>query len=213
MRDKIQKILNGTLATFIYLFAWEMFEEAVEEGIAFGITTLITKTVSMVFVISVAQGLKITIKKIIKSITYKEGNDKMKILKYIFRLLNSNKISLALSGTSIAALADALLGSPVLTDLFLNLGIDVVPLWAKSLVYLVVIIGTLVGVKWEKVKEYSERVEAKKQEHLRTAQERERIEKEKQRELKIAQAKELYLQVEEAKKFLAQEGILEPKSE
>lgn len=98
MKEKLKRILNGTFSTFLYLFAWEMFEELVEEGIAFGITTILTKTVSIVFVVSLAQGAKITIKKIIKTITYKEGKDKMKLLKNYFILIWGNKVTGTIAG-------------------------------------------------------------------------------------------------------------------
>ena len=68
---------------FFALLMSELFEEVIEEAIATGITWVIGKVVSVLLVVTLTQGTKIIIKRIVKSFTYKEGKDKMKLFKKI----------------------------------------------------------------------------------------------------------------------------------
>lgn len=81
-----------------------------------------------------------------------------KMFKKILQVLNSNKISLLLSGTGIAAMADAILGSPVVNEILAFVGVQSAPLWLISVVYGGVLILTLAGIKWEKVEDFIERI-------------------------------------------------------
>lgn len=74
---------------FLALLMSELFEEVIEEAIATGITWIIGKMVSVLLVITLTQGTKIMIKRIVKSITYKEGKDKMKVLNKIWNWLKN----------------------------------------------------------------------------------------------------------------------------
>lgn len=76
---------------FLALFISEMVEEMIEEVIATTITWLIGRIISVLFVILLTQGTKAigkglyrVIKRVVKSITYKEGNDKMTKIKNFF---------------------------------------------------------------------------------------------------------------------------------
>lgn len=84
--------------SFLYCLAIELVEEILEELIAWGFSNLmtfvITKALSAVIVVSLTQTTKLVIKKIIKHITYKEGNDKMKKLKKFFSWIWANKCTL-----------------------------------------------------------------------------------------------------------------------
>ena len=54
-----------------------------EDLLALGITWIIGKVINVVLIVTLTQGTKIIIKRIVKTITYKEGKDKMKVLKKI----------------------------------------------------------------------------------------------------------------------------------
>lgn len=74
---------------FLALLMSELFEEVIEEAIATGITWVIGKMVSVLLVITLTQGTKIIIKRFVKTITYKEGNDKMKVLNKIWSAIKN----------------------------------------------------------------------------------------------------------------------------
>ena len=65
-----------------------------------GITTLITKAISTIFVVSVTQAVKVVMKRFIKAMTYKQGDDKMKIIKNIFTFLWETNFTTGLIGLS-----------------------------------------------------------------------------------------------------------------
>lgn len=62
----------------------ELFEEALEEIIATGMSWIIGKVLNVLLLVTLTQGTKIILKRVIKSITYKEGNDKMAKFKNFF---------------------------------------------------------------------------------------------------------------------------------
>ena len=93
-------LFKGSGLTFVVVYAMELLEEGLENLIALGFSTLI----STVFIIFVTQASKIGIKKLIrfimpyvKVLIYKEGNDKMKLIKNYWTKVKGNKIT----GTSI----------------------------------------------------------------------------------------------------------------
>lgn len=103
-KEKKQRLFNITkittklasldyIWTFFVLLVAELFEELIEEGIALGFTVLIAKAVSAIFVVTITQTIKVAIKRLIKVITYKEGNDKVKLLKNYWTLVWGNKIT------------------------------------------------------------------------------------------------------------------------
>lgn len=75
---------------FLALLMSELFEEVIEEAIATGITWVIGKMVSVLLVITLTQGTKIIIKRFVKTVTYKEGNDKMKVLNKIWNAIKNS---------------------------------------------------------------------------------------------------------------------------
>lgn len=91
--------------TFLIVLFMELFEEALEEAFAIGITFLISKAVSTLLVVGLTQTVKVFIKRLIKSITYKEGNDKVKYLKNYWALVWGNKITGVTAGVLGAGLA------------------------------------------------------------------------------------------------------------
>lgn len=84
--------------SFFYCLAIEVVEEMLEELIAWGVsnvlTFVITKFFSAILVFFGTQLIKSVIKRIIKKITYKEGNDKVEKLKSVFKWLYANKCTL-----------------------------------------------------------------------------------------------------------------------
>jgi divalent metal cation (Fe/Co/Zn/Cd) transporter len=74
-----QRLLNWKFIFTILIY--NTFEEILEELIAYGLTKATGAILSVGLAIGATQGTELIIKKIWKSFSYKEGNDKMKILK------------------------------------------------------------------------------------------------------------------------------------
>ena len=93
-------LFNGNV--FAVVLSMEILEEILEEAYSSLIAWFIGKAISVLFVVVITQGTKILIKRFVKSLTYKEGNDKMKVLKKLgksikntFRLIWNNKYSVS----------------------------------------------------------------------------------------------------------------------
>lgn len=96
----IKDLLDGSGLTFIVVFVMEMIEEGLENLIALGISTLCSTILLVCFTQAAKLGIKKLIKLIMpfaKTLIYKEGNDKMKLLKNYWTRVWGNKIT----GTSI----------------------------------------------------------------------------------------------------------------
>lgn len=98
-------------ATTITVFSWELIEEALENVIALGITSAIA-VLSTVVLVFATQASKLVIKKIIrflfpivKSKIYKEGNDKMELLKKYLTKVWGNKVTGGIAGVGFATTA------------------------------------------------------------------------------------------------------------
>ena len=92
----------------ITVFSWELIEEALENVIALGISSAIA-VLSTFLLVFATQGIKLGIKRIIKflfpiikQLIYKEGNDKMKMLKNYWTKVWGNKITGTLSAVPFA---------------------------------------------------------------------------------------------------------------
>lgn len=102
MKGFWKKVFSGGGWALFTMFVWEMVEEALENAIAYVISSafaiFITKAISTFAVITATQGIKSLLKKFllpfIKQLTYKEGDDKMKFFKKIWEFLKANKFSL-----------------------------------------------------------------------------------------------------------------------
>lgn len=90
----MRKVLEFFKGTFLYCLAIELVEEGLEELIAWEISNLISKALSALLVVGITQAIKLLIKKIVKHITYKEGNDKVEKLKKFFSWIWANKCTL-----------------------------------------------------------------------------------------------------------------------
>ena len=90
--NKIVSWLKSFFKGFVLLITYEVLEELIEEAIALTITTFIAKTLSFLLLVfftqlakfgvkSIAKGIKILLKPIVKKLTYKIGNDKINKIK------------------------------------------------------------------------------------------------------------------------------------
>ncbi len=107
-RTRLKEMFSGSGLTFTVVFAMEMIEEGLENLIALGISTLF----STVLLVCITQLTKIGLKKLIKllmpfvkRLIYKEGNDKMKLLKKYWTKAWGNKITGASVGLGFAGIS------------------------------------------------------------------------------------------------------------
>jgi uncharacterized membrane protein YbjE (DUF340 family) len=102
---KLREILVNVL---IYGLGIELIEELLEELFAWVATEMftwvVTKAFSAATIFVFSQTAKYAIKKIIKSLTYKEGNDKMATVKKYLKLAIGNKVTGTLAGVGIAGI-------------------------------------------------------------------------------------------------------------
>jgi hypothetical protein len=99
-RTRIKDLFQGSGLTFIVVFAMEMVEEGLENLIALGISTLFSTVLLVCFTQLTKLGLKKLVKFImpfVKKLIYKEGKDKMELLKKYWTKVWGNKIT----GTSV----------------------------------------------------------------------------------------------------------------
>lgn len=99
-RTHWKEMFQGSGLTFIVVFVMEMIEEGLENLIALGISTLFSTVLLVVFTQATKLGLKKLIKwtmPYFKTLIYREGDDKMKLLKKYWTLVWGNKIT----GTSV----------------------------------------------------------------------------------------------------------------
>ena len=95
-RTHWKDIFQGSGLTFIVVFVMEMIEEGLENLIALGISTLFSTVLLVVFTQATKLGLKKLIKwtmPYVKTLIYREGDDKMKLLKKYWTLVWGNKIT------------------------------------------------------------------------------------------------------------------------
>lgn len=104
-----KKIISGSGWSLFTMFVWELIEEGIENLIALAISSVfamfLVKALSTLAIVFATQGTKILIKKlvlflvpIVKKFTYKEGNDKMKLLKNYWTKVWGNKITGTFAG-------------------------------------------------------------------------------------------------------------------
>lgn len=155
---------------FFALLVSELFEELLEEAIATGISWIIGKLVSVLFIVALTQGTKIIIKRVVKSITYREGNDKMAKIKNFFtkakKVLTENVIwSNKLTISGIFASAFMLLEGVDVVNVIATLpellvyGFNIMPYLVYGILGLLAMFG--VGKQgFESVKTYLTRIHA-----------------------------------------------------
>lgn len=193
---------SGIIISFISVLILELFEESIEEMIAYGISVVVTKAISVVFVVTLTQTIKVAIKKIIKFITYKKGADKMDKIKYFFNKLGewfkTNPVTIGASAGNIAVSG----GAGGFIYVILEHYAATLPDWATYLITAVASVLMACLVEWGVIKQGWEKPEQKearlkaKAEAKAEAAEAKRIEAE-------AKAK-LEAEAEEAKKIEAE---------
>lgn len=149
---------NFFVNSFFTYLAIELVEEMVEDLIAIGISSILTKAVSTLFVVSVTQAFKVSIKAVVKRYTYKEGNDKVEKIKTFFKWLYANKKTLigTISTSVLVASGTQIIDVSVLPELLVG------PVNITSIIYYAALgILSLIGVFGkgpEEIKEFFERV-------------------------------------------------------
>lgn len=96
------KLFSGSGWALFTMFVWEMVEEALENLIAYALSSaiavFITKALSTLAIITATQGIKVSLKRFLvpffREITYKEGHDKMSKVKQFFTWIWCNKKTL-----------------------------------------------------------------------------------------------------------------------
>ena len=104
-QSRLKSFFKGSGWALFTMFIWELVEEGLENLIAFAISSacafFILKAISTLGIVLTTQGIKVLIKSClvpyIKTLTYKEGDDKVKALKNYWTKVWGNKIT----GTSV----------------------------------------------------------------------------------------------------------------
>lgn len=180
--------------SFFYCLAIELVEEIIEDIIALGVSAVITKAVSAVIVVSLTQSTKLIVKRVVKKITYKEGNDKVSKLKSFFKLLFANKKSiLATIGVALGTLTGTgIVDIEVLPTIMVG-SVDVAPFLYYGVLAVLIIIGVS-GKGWESIKQFFTRKAEEK-----VAKEAKAIEKEAKKEIAQAQKEATQTQAQKEK--------------
>lgn len=167
-RTLSSRLFSGSGWAIFTMFVWEMVEEGLEDLIAVALSSavalFVTKALSTLAIITATQGIKVAIKRfltpLIKQLTYKEGNDKMKKLKNFFAWINANKCTIG--GVAIGVLT-AVSGAGVinvnsLAPLIVG-GFNITPIIYYCLLG---IMGIIVSFFPESVNKYAERISKQK---------------------------------------------------
>jgi hypothetical protein len=115
----------------VTVFSWELLEEVLENVIALGISSAIA-VLSTFLLVCATQGIKLGVKRLIKvlfplikQLIYKEGNDKMKLLKNYWTKVWGNRVTGGIAGVGFATTAYFALDTVVLKTLPLIIAVAV----------------------------------------------------------------------------------------
>ena len=164
----MKKIKELFVNSFFYCLAIELVEEVLEELIAWGIssciTFIITKAISAIIVVAFTQTLKLVLKKIIKRITYKEGNDKVSKIKSLFTWIFANKKSLlGVASAGVATLSGTgVIDISILPTILVG-GFDIAPVIYYGILLILSLLG-ICGKGFETIKQFFTRKESEKSE-------------------------------------------------
>ena len=182
-----KRLLNSGAWSLFSVFVWELIEEGLEELIAYTITNalaiFVTKAISTLAIISATQGIKLllkrTLKPIIKTLTYKEGNDKMSKIKSFFSWIWANKKSLLgiVSGSIMALSGAEVIDVSALPELNIG-GFNITPIIYYGILLIIALIGVF-GKGFESIQEFADRIA-----ELKAEKEEKSIEKEALAEIK-----------------------------
>ena len=210
-----QKITSGSGWALFIVLVYEMVEESIESLIAWAISNAMTifvlKALST-FVIT--QGVKISIKRfltpIIKTLTYKEGHDKMSKIKTFFTWFYCNKKTLVgiLSGAAMSLGGTGIIEVSKLPNLEVS-GFNITPILFYGCLAILTLVGIL-GKGFENIKTFFERVGV-----IKAQKEEKAIMKEAKKELATEEkiANQTQAQQEQAKAKAEAEQIAKAKAE
>ena len=160
-----QKLFSGSWWALFTMFVWELVEEAVETLIAFCVSEVVAifvvKALSTLAIIRVTQGIKVCIKRflvpVIKTLTYKEGFDKMAKIKKFFTWIWCNKKTLlGTVSTAVAGLSATNVIPVSNLPEVLFFGVNVTPIVYYLCLAVLSILGVF-GVGIEKIEQFFER--------------------------------------------------------
>ena len=100
----MKKFKEFFVGSFFSYLAIELVEEMIEDLIVLGISSLLIKGISTFLVVSLSYGSKLLIKTLIRKHTYKEGKDKLELLKKYFKKAWGNKITGTSAGLGFAGI-------------------------------------------------------------------------------------------------------------
>ena len=212
MRSKPQKTLSqrlfsGSFWALFTMFVWELVEEGLETFIAFCVSEVIAifvvKALSTLVIIGATQGIKVCIKRflvpVVKTLTYKEGFDKMSKIKKFFTWIWCNKKTLLGTGAVAVTTLSATNFIPANELPPLTVGsVNITPFVYYACLMVIALLGVF-GVGIEKIEDFFTRlglIKAKKEEKaiLKEAKNElknaEKIESQKQADNEKAKAKE-----------------------
>lgn len=160
------KLFSGSGWALFTMFVWEMVEEALENLIAFALSSavaiFITKALSTLAIITATQGIKVSIKRFLvpffREITYKEGHDKMSKVKQFFTWIWCNKKTLlGTASTAVITLSGAgVIDANSIAPLYVG-GVNVTPFVYYGCLAIIALFG-IFGKGVEDIKTFFERV-------------------------------------------------------
>lgn len=174
-RSIADSLFSGSWWALFTMFIWELVEEVVENLIAFCISEVVAlfvvKALSTLAVIGATQGIKVCIKRFlvpfVKTLTYKEGHDKMSKIKKFFTWIWCNKKTLVgTASTAVIALsATDFIPAGNLPMIAVG-GVNITPILYYACLAILTLLGVF-GVGIEKISDFFQRmglIKAKKEE-------------------------------------------------
>lgn len=192
-----KKICSGSGWVLFIMLIWELVEECLETFVAFVISDMITAFfIKALSTFAITQGVKVSIRRFlmpfIKTLTYKEGNDKMSKIKKFFTWIWCNKKTL--TGTA-ASVVMTLSGTGVINVNSLpalNIdGFNITPIIYYACIAILALVGVS-GKGFENIKTFLERVGL-----IKAEKEQKAIIKEAKKELAAEEAKVNQTQAEQ----------------
>lgn len=202
------RLFHGSLWALFTMFVWEIVEEGIETLIAFCISEVVAmffvKALSALAIIGATQGIKVCIKRflvpVIKTLTYKEGFDKMSKIKQFFTWIFANKKSLTSTVVNALGAGAGVAASWTIDSLpvILVKGYNIAPIVYTAICVIAFVLKQLgvCGKGFEEIDEYFSRIEL-----IKAEKEQKAIEKEASKELAMAEklANQTQAQQEKAK--------------
>ena len=198
----LKRIFSGSWWALFTMFIWEMVEEGLETLIAFCVSEVfaifVVKALSTLAIIGATQGIKVCIRRflvpVVKTLTYKGGQDKMSKIKKFFTWIWCNKktllgtVSTAVTGLSAMNIIPAN-NIPALTVK----GFNITPILYYVCLAVLTLLGVF-GVGVEKIEDFFTRIGL-----IKTKKEEKAIIKEAKKEIALAKKLENQTQAEQEK--------------